>query len=115
MVPGSARRPIPIASFGGAATATDTSSTATSPNPIPHARRLDMRASSGMVKCPASCPNHLGLATARRGAKIPAWEDLQMAKRMLFIGAAAIASSLAPFPPPAAHYVTLPHPLPPQV
>src|SRR3984893_8557728 len=75
IVTGSARRPITIASFGGAATATDTSSTATSPNPIPHARRLDMRASSGIVKCPASCPNHLGLATARRGAKIPAWED----------------------------------------
>src|SRR5690242_3870711 len=75
MVTGSARSPITIASFGGAATATETSSTATSANPIVHARRLDMRASSGRVKCPASCPIASGLATGRPGAKIPAWED----------------------------------------
>ena len=46
MVTGSARSPITIASFGGAAVATDTSATASSPHPIPHERRLDIRASS---------------------------------------------------------------------
>ena len=68
MVTGSARSPITIASLGGAATATDPASTAmSSRTAIPHARRLDMRASSGMVKCPASCPKAITLATARPG------------------------------------------------
>ena len=55
MVTGSASRPMTIASFGGAAVAVETATTASSTNPIPHARRLDIRSSlgSGPDKCPA--------------------------------------------------------------
>ncbi len=69
IVTGSASNPITIASFGGAATATDPASTAmSSSTPIPHAPRRDIRASSGKVsETPRILPQGPALGNGRGG------------------------------------------------